>query len=89
MIYVREHVPFKLTEISNSIEGIFIELNLRQKGWLFCGSYNAHKTFISQHLSIISKNLHTVLRKYGKVFLMGDFNVDKKRRKFKRFLPVV
>ena len=32
MIYVRENIPLKLTEIIISIEGIFIELNLSKKG---------------------------------------------------------
>ena len=45
MIYVREDIPSKLIEISNSVEGIFIELNLRQKRWLFCGSYDPYKKF--------------------------------------------
>lgn len=35
MIYVREDMPSRLTEINNSIEGIFIELNLRKNRWFF------------------------------------------------------
>ena len=87
MISVREDIPSKLTEINNCIEGIFIELNLRKKRWLLCGSCNPHKSFISQHLSIISKNLETLLTQYD-VSLMGDFNVDKSDAKFKIFLSV-
>ena len=67
MIYVREDIQIKITEINYSAEGISVELNLRNKKWLLCGSYNTHKNFISQHLSIISKNLDTLLTKYDNV----------------------
>ena len=66
-----------MTEISNSIEGIFIELNLRKKKWLLCRPYNPHKSFISRYFCRRRKHLDTPLTKYDNFFLMGDFNVDK------------
>ena len=45
IIDVRENISSKLFEISTSIEGILIELNLRKKRWLLCGSCNPHKNF--------------------------------------------
>ena len=83
MVFVREDIPSKLIENSNSIEGIFLEINLRKKKWLLCGSYNPRKNLISQHLTVISKSLDTLLTKY--VFLMGDFNADKNNTSLKDF----
>ena len=85
MIFVREDIPSKLTENSNSIEGIFLEINLRKKKWLLCGSYNPHKNLVSQHFSVISKSLDTLLTKYDNGFLMGDFNADKNNTSLKDF----
>ena len=85
MIFVREDIPSKLAENSNSIEGIFLEIKLRKKKWLLCGSYNPHKSLISQHLCVISKSLDTLLTKYDTVFLMGDFNADKNNTSLKDF----
>ena len=59
MIYVREVILSTLIGKSNSIERILIELNLRKK-WLLCRLYDPHKSFISQHLRIISRNLDTL-----------------------------
>ena len=89
MIYVGEDIPSKLIEISNSIKGIFIKLNLRKKRWLLCKPDNLQKSFIAHHLSIISKSLDTFLTKYDNVFLMWDFNVDKNDATLKDFLSVV
>ena len=85
MIFVREDIPSKLIENSNFIESIFLEINLRKNKWLLCGSYNPHKNLISQHLSVISKSLDTLLTKYDNVFLMGDFNADKNKTSLKDF----
>ena len=85
MIFVREDIPSKLIENSNSIEGIFLEINLRKKKWLLCGSYNPHKNLISHHLSVISKSLDTLLTKYDNAFLMGNFNADKNNTSLKDF----
>ena len=85
MIFVRKDIPSKLIENSNSMEGIFLEINLRTKKWLFCGCYNPHKNLISQHLSVISKSLDTLLTKYDNIFLMGDFNADKNNTSLKDF----
>ena len=85
MTFVREDIPSKLIENSASIEGIFLEINLRKKKWLLCGPYNPHKNLISQHLSVISKSLDTLLTKYDNIFLMGDFNADKNNTSLKDF----
>ena len=40
-------------------------------------SYNYQKRSIFQHLSILSKDLDTLMVSYGNVLLMGNFIVDK------------
>ena len=61
---------------SSSIEGFFIELNLRCKKWLLSCSYNPHRSLISEHLSITGKDLDLLSSNYDKIFLMRDFNVE-------------
>ena len=74
IIYVREDVPSKLTEIGNSIEGTLFELNLHKK-WLLGRSYISNKFHFTTS-QYNSKNLDTLLINYD-VFLTVDFNVDK------------
>ena len=45
--YIREDIPsrpmsFKDKDDDNDIEHSFVEMNLRQKKWLFSCSYNSH-----------------------------------------------
>ena len=49
--YLRENILSALLNSNVSIEGFFVELNLRKKTWLLCFcSYNLHKNQISNHL---------------------------------------
>ena len=58
MLYVREDIPSKLLLIDNQpIEGFYIEINLRKKKWLLCGSYNPNRDNIGNHLDSLSRNL--------------------------------
>ena len=77
LVYVREDIPSKLIPMqSSSIEGFFIELNLRCKKWLLSCSYNSHRSLISEHISIIGKGLDLLSANYDQIFLMGDFNAE-------------
>ena len=77
LVYVREDIPSKLIPMqSSSIEGFFIELNLRCKKWLLSCSYNPHRSLISEHLSIIGKDLDLLSANYDQIFLMEDFNAE-------------
>ena len=49
-LYMRDGIPSKFIP---TIEGFFIELNLRKKKWLLCCIYNPNRSFISDHLSTI------------------------------------
>ena len=45
LLYIREDIPSKLILTKMTIEGFFVEINLRKKRWLLCSSYNPKKTF--------------------------------------------
>ena len=52
LLYVRDDIPSKSIPVKKStIEGFFIELNLRKKKWLLCYTYNPTCSFTSDHLS--------------------------------------
>ena len=59
-----------------TIEGLFVEINLRKKKWLLCCSYNPKKSLISNHLKEIGNNLDLLSSKYDNYLLMGDFNAE-------------
>ena len=76
LLKVRDDVPSKFIPMKNStIEGFFIELNLRKKKWLLCCTYNPSCSFILDHLSTIGNNIDLLLGNYENFFLMGDLRV--------------
>ena len=55
MLFVREDIPSKLLLAENApIEGVYIVINLREKKWLICGSYNTHRTTIDNPMDSLS-----------------------------------
>ena len=43
MLLITKNIPSKLLSAEySSIKGFYIELNLREKKWLLCDSYNLH-----------------------------------------------
>ena len=59
-----------------TIQGFFVEINLRKKWWLLCCSLNLKKPLISEHLNEIGKNLDLLLSKYDNFMLIGDLNAE-------------
>ena len=57
LLYIRDDIPSKLIESKMTIEGLFVEINLRKKKWLLCCSYNPKKSLISNHLQEIGNKL--------------------------------
>ena len=89
LLYVREYVPSKFIPMKNStIEGFFIELNLRKKKWLLCCTYNPSRSLISDHLSTIGNNIDLLLANYENFVLMGDLNVEGHNGVFKESFQV-
>ena len=76
LLYIRDDIPSKLIESKMTIEGLFVEINLRKKKWLLCCSYNPKKSLISNHLQEIGNNLDLLSSKFDNYLLMGDFNSE-------------
>ena len=62
----------------NDIEAFFIEINMKGNKWLICCSYNPNRIFVSRYLDHIAKGIDTYSKKYEKILLMGDFNMELK-----------
>ena len=56
-LYICDDIPSKLIESTMTIEGLFVEINLRKNKWLLCCSYNPKKSLISNHLQEIGNKL--------------------------------
>ena len=76
LLYIREDIPSKLILTKMTIEGFFVEINLRKKRWLLCCSYNPKKPLISEHLNEIGKNLDLLLSKYDKYVAVNQWQVS-------------
>ena len=74
--------------ISENLEGVFVELNFRQKKWLVCCSYNPQKSNITKHLDVIEKNLDVYSSRYENYLLLGDFNSEPSENALLEFCKV-
>ena len=89
LLYIRDDIPSKLIESKMTIEGLFVEINLRKKKWLLCCSYNPKKSLISNHLKEIGNNLDLLSSKYDNYLLMGDFNAESKEPAISNFCEII
>ena len=62
--------------LPENIEALFVEIVIGNIKWLFCCSYNTHKSMITYHLQEIGKGLEFYTSNYEKILLMGDFNSE-------------
>ena len=79
IIYIREDIPTKeLLEHPSPInfEGIFFEINLKNRKWLVFGGYNPDKHHISHFLSNVGPILDFYMAKYDNFLLLEDFNSE-------------
>ena len=77
----QENIPAKLLSSEvKTIEGIFIELYFRKKKWLLSCYYNPSKSSIISHLEHLRRSLDLYSANYDNLLLMGDFNVNTKKR---------
>ena len=68
MLLVRENIASNLLAIEcKAIEGLYVELNLRNVKWLINCSYNPHKNTISTHIDKLSESLDLFSADYEKV----------------------
>ena len=67
------------------IEGFYIEINLRKKKWLLCGSYNPNRDNIGNHLDSLSRNLALYSSTYENYIIIGDFNIEADSKEMSSF----
>ena len=67
--------------LPDNVEFLFIEINIRNKKWLLCCSYNLHKNNMSNHTSQLSKGLDNYISNYDILYL-GDLNITSISNKF-------
>ena len=80
VIYIREDIPckeLKKHDLPKDVEGIYIELVLRNNKWILFGGYNPKKENATYFFNHVGKGLDKFLGKYDNMLLLGDFNADK------------
>ena len=58
------------------IEILFFELNLMNRKWLVCCSYNPKKNLIKEHLPVPTGGIQFYSKDYDYIFLIGDYNAE-------------
>ena len=66
--------------------GLFVEINVRKKKWLFYFSYNPYKSNIANHLKNICKAVTNLEGIYGNLIQHGDFDVEHEEESIAEFL---
>ena len=87
MLYVREDIPSKLlpNNQDSEIENIFVEINLRSKKWLICGTYNPKTSHIKNDLQLLSERFNQYFSKYDNIIALGDFNAEMSNTQLQEF----
>ena len=91
MLYVREDIPSKLlsnNDQDSEIENIFVEINLRSKKWLICGTYNPKTSHIKNYLQILSQRFNQYFSKYDNIIALGDFNAEMSNNHLQEFCAI-
>ena len=79
LVYIKEHIPAKVLnshDLANDIEGIFIELNLKNNKWLLFGTYRPPGQCLKYYFNEVSRVLNSYISSYDKYILLGDFNSE-------------
>ena len=77
LLYVKDDIySCLLTDhrLPDNLECFFTEINISNKKWLLCCSYNPHRSKISNHISHLSKGLDNYISHYDNILFLGDFN---------------
>ena len=91
MFFIREDLPYKELEsptLPKNIEGIFLEIKLRQHKWLIMGGYNPKKDTTSYFLNNIGKEIDKLLPSYENILVLGDFNSSMKEKVMQEFCEI-
>ena len=87
ILYIRSDIPCKLskTQVRKDIEGIFIELKIKNKKWLLFSGYNPKKELITNYLNEVGFHIDKLLGNFDNLILIGDFNSEMEEEKMKDF----
>ena len=91
MLYVRQDIASKLlsnNDQDSEIENIFVQINLRSKKWLICGTYNPKTSHIKNYLRILSQRFNQYFSKYD-IIALGDFNAEMSNNHLQEFCAIV
>ena len=89
LIYVREDIPSKILTrhtFPDDIEGLFVELNLKNVKWLLFGTYHPPRQSDKYYFNNITNALDLYLERYDKFVLTGDFNAQETESEVDNFL---
>ena len=90
LVYFRSDIPCKLlkSNLPQNIEGLFIEMNMRNKKWLIFAGYNPKHEHILSFLSHIGNSLDSVIGNFENLILIGDFNCQMEEDVMKDFCDI-
>ena len=86
LVYIRESINARLLEIHNDIEGIFFEINLRNRKWFICATYNPHKNLCKTFFECLTCSIEQYLSRYDNILIIGDFNTEVDNSAMQNFL---
>ena len=87
LVYFRTGIPSRKlkTYLPDNVEGIFLDMNMRNKKWLIFAGHNPKKEHIGPFLSHVGKSLDYQIGKYENLILIGDFNSQMEEDAMKEF----
>ena len=88
LMYVNEDIPSRLLNehsAPNDLELICVEINLKKQKWLIMGIYRPPKMSETYFLDHLSRITDFYSRKYDRIVIMGDFNLEPTDEPIKTF----
>ena len=79
LIYIREDIPSKLLDgykFPDDIEGLFLEINLKNTKWRLFGSYHPPSQDDKFYFDKVSRAIDIYSNLFDKFVLLGDFNAQ-------------
>ena len=76
LLYIKDDISSRLLtdhKLLDNAECLFTKINIRNKKWLLCCSYNPHRNNKSNHISHLSKGLDNYIS-HCDILFPGDFN---------------
>ena len=90
MIFFTDYLPCRIEsyKLPGNVEGMFIEMIVRNTKWLIIPGYNPRKENTSYFLNHISNDIDKVLADYEHFLILGDFNSQMSETNMKKFCDI-